>query len=843
MSSAAAERPPHPGHRNSHSAATAVSTSHPAVSSFPLSPPFLPPTATSSSQPLLRFHPPTSSPHLRLHPDHLTVSHTGPGHHTQDHSLLHTQLPITFPARHRQHDYDEDDGDGQQADDDMTQQQQEEEQQEDGGDEEEQQADDAAEEEDDDVSVFYFEVSLLDAGKKGELFVGLMTAESSAADPQLIAELSSAEAKARGRTRGDAVTRVSLSSLTSAAPSALPAFSSPSSLLPSSSSSSAASSAASGALAPSASAYCTSSQRQLGFEHPQSVAVQLTTGKLFSLQLPKGVTFLPPFAAGDTIGIGYVHAALTAAPPAASAASSSSSTAGLLSSSSSSLFSPSPLSSLSSSSSSSAFSSPSVAASALTTSSYLFFTKNGRLLPEKEVSMDHAHCAPLPSSVSPLSSLLFPALSFHSPGESVVANFGQHPFLFDLPAWRAEARERTARLRAEVECDKAVMLPLIRDYLLWHGYDGTLRVLEESEGAEQDVRGRWTGGAEGGGAAAADIAGSAEDEAVRRSLAVRGEIRQLIQSSKVEDAMRRLQQLYPAVLRLPTVRFHLQALQFINILTDPHSPPPSSSSSSSSPAVSSSVLRALAYARDVLMANPGSLQSPVLLRLMGMLAQAEGGWSECAMAGMDWREEVADLVNERIIRQERWRSRTVRPPAAAEEKKAGAEEQRGNGSTTARSSSGSQDAHENGGSSRKAGKREADASSSSSRMDIEGQEVATRGHEQEETEEQQDAEPDDDEAATGSVVELVLAHLLALDAVWNSQRPSLPYERHAATAELCQTSNALGSSSSRDCRLQPCCINILILHPIDVVLIDASGSLSWTAADRSRNQHTVPAAS
>ena len=111
-----------------------LTTSAHSLPPFPSFPPSPPSPSSPSSPPLLHFHPPTSAPHLYLHPDHLTASHSGPGHHSQDHTVLHTHAPLTFPAPSP--DSDEEPA----------------------------------------PSLAYFEVQLLDAGKKGELFVGLINA-------------------------------------------------------------------------------------------------------------------------------------------------------------------------------------------------------------------------------------------------------------------------------------------------------------------------------------------------------------------------------------------------------------------------------------------------------------------------------------------------------------------------------------------------------------------------------------------------------------------------------------------------------------------------------------------
>ena len=632
---------------SNHSVSSPSSKALPPFPAFPSSPP---------SAPLLHFHPPTSAPHMYLHPDHLTAAHSGPGHHLQDHTVLHTQLPLTFPCA------DAADGDG--------------------GD-------------DDGARVGYFEVRLLDVGKKGELFVGLLSADSQAVDPQLIAEL-----KARAQPSGAA-------SAASAAPAPLFSAQSLASASPPLSSA-----------LPSL-PYSSSSQRQLGSEHPLSVAIQLHTGRLYSVQHAKGLPFLPSFGAGDTIGVGFVFAALSASP-----SSSFSSNASNLHSPNGSLFAPSSLSSLSSSAS--AFPAPSIPASSLTLSSYLFFTKNGKLLADKEVSMDHVHLTPCSAAVAPLSSLFFPALSFHSPSESVVGNFGQSPFAFDLSAFEAELRERETRLRREVEYEKALMLPMIKEYLLWHGYDGTLQVLEESEGAELEARVRWTAS----GTAPRSAGGKDGDDGVRRSVQVRGRIRQLIQASKVDEALALLRQHYPSSARRGLILFLLHSLHFIAILTSPHPPP--------TPGLSRP-MRALLYARQHLATvKAGSEQEQLLPRITGLLALREEDWEGNELMGSEWREHVADRVNEEMVRIDRSGNSTQRREGEGagegEEERTRAE---GEGRSEGRDSDG---------------------------MDVDETDKVNWV----------EVSEGDGDSVIGSAVEVLIAQLLAVDAVWRHQRPLLP---------------------------------------------------------------------
>ena len=275
--------------------------------------------------------------------------------------------------------------------------------------------------------------------------------------------------------------------------------------------------------------------------------------------------------------------------------------------------------------------------------------------------MDHVHLtpstryAPSPSPPHPSPPLYFPALSFHSPSESIRANFGQSAFSFDLSTFAAELREREGKLRREVEVEKALLLPLIKEYLVWHGYDGTLAVLEESEGAELEAKARWKG--EGGGVGGGKVGGKGlreEDDGLRASVQVRGRIRQLIQASKVNDALTLLRLHYPATLRRAVIVFLLHSLHFIALLTSPHE-----GSGGGSP---SQAMAALTYARQHLWGGRGGRgeEQHLLPRLMGLLALRPEEWEGNEWMGSEWRERVADRVNTEMVRLDRAKARGVR---------------------------------------------------------------------------------------------------------------------------------------------------------------------------------------
>lgn len=713
--------------RMSATVATASQREPPGSSSMSLDPVPPPPPSTSSQQHIrpLRFHPPTSTPHIQLQPDHLTVTHTGPGNHTSDHSLLHTDRPITFPPPPPAADVSSV------------------------------------------VDVYYWEVKLLNAGKKGEVYVGLVTGDSPAIDTQLAAAIRGGKVKdgpvmdKRSTDNGAGRDRDRDSSEDDEEEEEelieLPAPSFASDRLwpnPIAASHPAASLSQPTTAAPLAQ-YSSSAQRQLGLEHPQSFSIQLTHGRLFSMQHTKGLALLPALTTGDTLGIGYVHNALssTAAPSSnGSALLDSVAAAGMAGTSA-----------------------QPVSASSLTVSSYVFFTKNGRLIPDKELAMDHInatlaqHSSALTSQPSPLAALLFPAVTFHSPNESIAANFTPSTYLFDMAQYEAELRDRRWQLLAAVEDGKSGLLSLVREYLLYHGYDGTVAVLDESEVVEVDAKLRWTGGGsvvEGSShkSSMEDRVVAADETALRSSLRVRGEVRQLIQSADVEGAVRRLRHSCPAVLRQRAVRFYLHSLHFINILTTEPAPAHAATDSVPSPLTPpSSALKALNYARRHL--SPylySATLSRTLGRLMALLAVSPAEWSSNPLTGVEWRERVADIVNRAVLRHSDTALYTAAYSGSRRDSAVG---------DTDRMEDGDERREENGKDERNESKK---ARKNGAEMDDD------LFGDYEHVDSQPDKEGEEEEEASeaeielhGSQLEVLLAQLLAVNSLWLHQRPTL----------------------------------------------------------------------
>ena len=144
------------------------------------------------------------------------------------------------------------------------------------------------------MDVFYFELKLLNAGKRGEVFVGMCTGDSPAIDPQLIAAIK--EGKVRDgpldkrRNGGGSEVEEEEKDEVEEEIIEIPAPSLATDRLwqhqttTTQSPASLSQPATSAASAP----YSSSAQRQLGLEHPHSFSIQLTHGRLYSMQHAKG---------------------------------------------------------------------------------------------------------------------------------------------------------------------------------------------------------------------------------------------------------------------------------------------------------------------------------------------------------------------------------------------------------------------------------------------------------------------------------------------------------------------------------------------------------------------------
>uniref|UniRef100_A0A665U2P6 RAN binding protein 9 n=1 Tax=Echeneis naucrates TaxID=173247 RepID=A0A665U2P6_ECHNA len=162
-----------------------------------------------------------------------------------------------------------------------------------------------------------------------------------------------------------------------------------------------------------------------------------------------------------------------------------------------------------------------------------FYTKNGHSLGE--------HCLSL------LQPNLYPTVGLQTPGEVVDANFGQHPFVFDIEdymrEWRTKIQSQIDRFPiGEREGEwQSMIQKMVASYLVHHSYCATAEAFAKST-----------------------------DQAVHEELASiknRQKIQKLVLSGRMGEAIETTQQLYPNLLeRNPDLLFMLKVRQFIEMV-------------------------------------------------------------------------------------------------------------------------------------------------------------------------------------------------------------------------------------------------------------------------------------
>ncbi|XP_074644705.1 ran-binding protein 9-like [Tubulanus polymorphus] len=163
-----------------------------------------------------------------------------------------------------------------------------------------------------------------------------------------------------------------------------------------------------------------------------------------------------------------------------------------------------------------------------------FYTKNG-------VNLGVAF------SDLPISSNLYPTVGLQTPGEVVEANFGQHPFVFDIEDYMHEWKQKTRTTidRFPVNDIKGewqtALQKIVSTYLVHHGYCAT---------AESFARNT----------------GQAFQEELA-SIKNRQRIQKLVLAGRMGEAIETTQQLYPGLLeRNANLLFMLKCRQFIEMV-------------------------------------------------------------------------------------------------------------------------------------------------------------------------------------------------------------------------------------------------------------------------------------
>uniref|UniRef100_A0A4W2DLH7 RAN binding protein 9 n=1 Tax=Bos indicus x Bos taurus TaxID=30522 RepID=A0A4W2DLH7_BOBOX len=142
---------------------------------------------------------------------------------------------------------------------------------------------------------------------------------------------------------------------------------------------------------------------------------------------------------------------------------------------------------------------------------------------------------------------LYPTVGLQTPGEVVDANFGQHPFVFDIEDYMREWRTKTqAQIDRFPVGDRegewqTMIQKMVSSYLVHHGYCATAEAFARST-----------------------------DQTVLEELASiknRQRIQKLVLAGRMGEAIETTQQLYPSLLeRNPNLLFTLKVRQFIEMV-------------------------------------------------------------------------------------------------------------------------------------------------------------------------------------------------------------------------------------------------------------------------------------
>ncbi|XP_049603728.1 ran-binding protein 9 [Syngnathus scovelli] len=142
---------------------------------------------------------------------------------------------------------------------------------------------------------------------------------------------------------------------------------------------------------------------------------------------------------------------------------------------------------------------------------------------------------------------LYPTVGLQTPGEVVDANFGQHPFVFDIEdymrEWRTKIQAQIDRFPVgEREGEwQSMIQKMVASYLVHHSYCATAEAFAKTT-----------------------------DQAVHEELASiknRQKIQKLVLSGRMGEAIETTQQLYPTLLeRNPDLLFMLKVRQFIEMV-------------------------------------------------------------------------------------------------------------------------------------------------------------------------------------------------------------------------------------------------------------------------------------
>ncbi|GIL63043.1 hypothetical protein Vafri_17192 [Volvox africanus] len=249
----------------------------------------------------------------------------------------------------------------------------------------------------------------------------------------------------------------------------------------------------------------------------------------------------------------------------------------------------------------------------------LFFTKNG---------------TKLKVAYRPVRAGLYPTIGLHSKGETVLVNFGQKPFVFDLEGMLAEEKAAHRAAIDRIPVSPGITHEIVRQYLLHYGYEDTLRAFDEAAGLIEEAQQPATA-VEGDAASAA----FADPAYAASALVLRSRLRSCLMAGDVDGALSLLSEHCPVVMsdakRFGEVHFQLACQKYIELVR------------------CGRVEEAVQFAQSTMSQlrgpSPASMESS-LRDVVALVAYQNPEASPLAhLLGREQRDAVADAVNAAVL--------------------------------------------------------------------------------------------------------------------------------------------------------------------------------------------------
>lgn len=139
--------------------------------------------------------------------------------------------------------------------------------------------------------------------------------------------------------------------------------------------------------------------------------------------------------------------------------------------------------------------------------------------------------------------IFYPTVGIHYRNDSIKANFGQDPFLFDVET----CKQHIIKCKMKEINDQEIpdLLPLVKNYLLYYGFVKTLKALEPVSPTPQD-----------------EI-----EEALYQTIEVRSQVREMIMNGRPLECLSTLESMYSGVFETQKeAEFLLRAQHFIELI-------------------------------------------------------------------------------------------------------------------------------------------------------------------------------------------------------------------------------------------------------------------------------------